>query len=235
MAARFTFGEFPPGSLRRAGGAFHPIGLGSLRSPQPRRRRRGGYPSHPGCLLPEVAHAHVHTAVLDLTPLYEPSARLNWPAELNPLVEDPDSETVVAAFQARLARQPVVRPAISTNLVYSSGLVSRAGARLPVSPSYEYTVTTIPAVTLLRKHPDVTAAFGRCLADPQGRQIPFLAACLEKAGLAELDALLSPVAPEHRPDAVAALYGQFTPESCLPLVIALPWMKGGTSGSGLGH
>ena len=154
--------------------------------------------------------------------MYQPSTQLNWPAELQALAEDPEAEAVVAAFQRRVPEQRDPRPAVSTQLVRSSGLVSRTGARLPVSASYEHTVTTIPAIRLLKKHPDVAAAFGQCLAGPESRQAAFLLACVEKAGLAEQYATLLAMPPEHRSDAVYALYGHVNLESGIPLVIALP-------------
>ena len=216
----FGFGDLPASSFTEAGGAFRPIGLASL---QPARRR---YPTNAGgaqvtCLLPEVPHAHVHTVALDVAPMEQASAGLNWPAELKALAEDPENTSVVARFQGRLGRGGNGRPSVDRRLVPSHGLVRRNGHRLPVSHTYEHIRTTLPLVAYLRDSARLVEAFGRCLADPGRFQSSFLLACVEEAGLAEPEAMLAGVPPEERARAADALYGHVSLDVQQEIIIAL--------------
>jgi hypothetical protein len=217
----FAFGELPPGSLRNCGGAFRPVGLASLQPARRRRRQPSSTPLH-RCLLPDVAHVHVHTAVLDLTPMQQASTQLNWPAELQALADDPDSEAVIAGFRDRLADYGNARPSADTRLVPSRGLIWRTGERLPTGGTYEHTQTIIPLIGLMRASPEVTAAFGRCLAGSKPQQNAFLLACIEKAGLTEQQAMIDSMPQEQQDEAVDAMYGHINLESGRPVIIALP-------------
>ena len=237
----FAFGDLPGISFKDQGGAFRPIGLASL---VPARRRallgsgrlrtaggRGEARTPPSCLLPEVAHAHVHTVALDLAPMEGESTQLNWPAELQALADEPDSAAVVTALQARvrdsgrpsrLADCNEARPLVGTKLIRSGGLVWRSGRRVLVSSTYEHIHTTLPLVDLLCTRRDVAAAFGRCLADPERYQNAFLLTCVEQAGLTEQVAMLTSVPREEQADAVDALYGHVNQDKGQALIIALP-------------
>jgi hypothetical protein len=238
----FAFGDLPEISFKDLGGAFRPIGLASLVAARGRPLLGGGRlrtagkhgdaRTPPGCLLPEVAHAHVHTVALDLAPMERESTQLNWPAELQALAEEPDSAVVVTGLQAaclrdsgrpsRLADRDEARPLLETKLVRSRGLVWRSGRRVLVSGTYEHIRTTLSLVDLLRTRHDVAAAFGRCLADPERYQNAFLLTCVVQAGLTEQIAMLTSVPREEQADAVDALYGHVNLDKGQALIIALP-------------
>lgn len=217
----FAFGDFPPGSLHDMGGAFRLIGLAAL---QPaRRRRRGAAARSAGnCLLPGVAHAHVYSAALDLSPMQQESTNLNWPDELQALAREPDNATVITKLQERLSSDLKARPSVSTRLVRSRGLVWRDGGRVPVSGVYERVHTLIPLISYLKTHPEVAAGFGRCLADPEHQQTAFLLTCTAAAGLTEHRTILAGLPPEERADAIDALYGHVRLEPGRAVIIALP-------------
>jgi hypothetical protein len=216
----FGFGDLPASSFTEAGGAFRPVGLASL---QPARRRfpkkAGGTPV--ACLLPEIPHAHVHTVALDVAPMEQASAGLNWPAELKALAEDPDNTSVVARFQGRLGHDGNSRPSVDTRLVPSHGLIRRNGHPLPVSHTYEHTRTTLPLIAYLRDSAKLVGAFGRCLANPERHQGNFLLACVEEADLAEPEAMLASLRPEERARAAEALYGHVDLDAQQEVIIAL--------------
>jgi hypothetical protein len=216
----FSFGDLPASSFSKAGGAFRPVGLASL---QPARKRfpkkAGGAPV--ACLLPEVPHAHVHTIALDVAPMEQASAGLNWPAELKALAEDPENTSVVARFQGCLGRYGNGRPSVDIRLVPSHGLVRRNGHRLPVSHTYEHIRTTLPLTIYLRDSAKLVGAFGRCLANPERHQGNFLLACVEEAGLAEPEAMLASLPPEERARTAEALYGHVSLDTQQEIIIAL--------------
>jgi hypothetical protein len=253
----FAFGDLPAISFQDLGGTFRPIGLAALLSARRHLRRAGGWRrpvggrgrgearTPPGCLLPEVAHAHVHTIALDLAPMEHPTTQLNWPAELKALAEEPNSAAAVAGLQARLrdcerhawpgelgrrsgpddsrlSSRDEARPLVDTRLIRSHGLVWRSGSHVPVSGTYEHIQTTLPLVDLLRTRRDVAAAFGRCLADPERYQNSFLLTCVQQAGLAEQMAMLAGVPQEEQSDALDALYGHVHLDKGQAVIIALP-------------
>jgi hypothetical protein len=154
--------------------------------------------------------------------MYQPTTQLNWPTELQALAHDPDSEAAITGFQGQLARYPDTHPTSVSRLAQSRGLVWSTGTRVPACSMYEHTVTTIPLISLMKTDHQVTAAFGRCLADPAGQQAAFLLACVQKAGLHEPQAMLRAMPTERQPEAVNALFGDVNPEAALPLIIALP-------------
>jgi hypothetical protein len=217
----FAFGDLSDARAQNRGYAFRPIGLASLQPASMRPRRDTGTPGD-SCLLSSEAHAHVHTIVLDLAPMEDPSTPLNWPAELKALAETPDNTAVVAGLQARLRDCSRGLPSVDTRLIVGRGLVWRNGSRVPVSGTYEHIRTTLPLVTFLETNHVVAAAFGRCLADPVRHQSDFLQTCVEAAGLKEQQAMLARVPEEQRAHATDALYGNVDLESGIAVIIALP-------------